>query len=270
MTTPKFIYGTAWKKEQTTLRVLTAWQAGFRAFDTACQPKHYREDLVGDALVQLMAEGNSRSDFYLQTKFTPVSGQDEQTIPYNPSLPLSQQVEASFKDSQKNLHTDYVDALILHSPISPFEHTLEAWQAMENIHYAGSAKQLGISNCYDFNLFKHLYKTVEVKPSIVQNRFYAKTDYDKNLRTFCLAQGIEYQSFWTLTANPHILEHATLMWLTRRLRKTPAQILFRYLIQRGVTPLTGTCDQEHMQEDLAVFEFELSEDDLSSIDAVLN
>ena len=88
-----FLYGTAWKKERTTDLVLQAVLAGFRGIDTACQPKHYREDLVGAALKRLAEEhGVRRDSLWLQTKYTPVSGQDPADIPYDPSLPPPQQV----------------------------------------------------------------------------------------------------------------------------------------------------------------------------------
>lgn len=269
MVKPAIIYGTAWKKERTVELVLNAWQAGFRAFDTACQPKHYREDLVGDALAAVIAMGTRREDFYLQTKYTPVTGQDAATIPYDVALPLAEQVAASFAVSQKNLRAGYVDGFILHSPLSTLDATLQAWGAMELICTNGMAIQLGISNCYDFAFFKELFSKAVVKPKILQNRFYAKTHFDKELRCFCLEQGIAYQSFWSLTANPHILEDATLFLLCRRFRKTPAQVFFRYLTQRNITPLSGTTDLQHMQEDLNIFDFELSEEELFAIDRLL-
>ncbi|HMW73110.1 MAG TPA: aldo/keto reductase, partial [Cellvibrionaceae bacterium] len=171
------IYGTAWKKERTVALVLSAWQAGFRAFDTACQPKHYREDLVGEALGQIQHTGVARKDFYLQTKFTPSTGQDAASIPYNRALPVAQQVAQSFVVSLQNLRTDYVDGLILHSPLHTLEETLNAWRALERIYESGAARRLGISNCYDLDFFKQLYAQAAVKPSIVQNRFYTKTAF---------------------------------------------------------------------------------------------
>jgi diketogulonate reductase-like aldo/keto reductase len=265
----RIIYGTAWKKERTTELVLAAWQAGFRAFDTACQPKHYREDLVGEALVNIMQAGAEREDFYLQTKFTPISGQDAASIPYNPASPVAEQIAQSFAVSQKNLHTTYLNALILHSPLASLDATLDAWRAMEIIFNQEGTQQLGISNCYDVDFFTQLYARVDVKPSILQNRFYAKTGYDTTLRAFCVEHSIRYQSFWSLTANPHVLEQDFIMLLCRRLRKTPAQIFLRYLTARDITPLTGTCDTQHMQDDLSIFEFELSADELAAIDHLL-
>ncbi len=267
------IYGTAWKKERTTELVKLAWQNGFRAFDTACQPKHYREDLVGEAIKQIITSGTAREDIYLQTKFTPVNGQDPTTIPYDPQLSLSEQVHASFAVSQKNLHSDYpggyIDGLLLHSPISPLQSTMEAWRALEDICEAGGAKRIGISNCYDIALFEYLFEQARIKPSILQNRFYQESGYDKALRQFCVQNNVQYQSFWTLTANPHILAHSSVISLSKQMNRSPAQILFRYLHQRSVTPLTGTSSQEHMREDLAISEFSLDDAALNILDNLL-
>jgi diketogulonate reductase-like aldo/keto reductase len=73
----KMIYGTAWKQEKTSEYVIQAINSGFRAIDTACQPKHYNEPGVGDALRYLYTENLiQRHDLFLQTKFTSIHGQD--------------------------------------------------------------------------------------------------------------------------------------------------------------------------------------------------
>src|SRR5206468_9327018 len=88
---PAFIYGTAWKKDATAGLVKTAVNTGFKAIDTANQPKHYQEPLVGDAVKSLAAEGVSRESLWMQTKFTPINGQDHR-VPYDPHAPLQSQV----------------------------------------------------------------------------------------------------------------------------------------------------------------------------------
>jgi diketogulonate reductase-like aldo/keto reductase len=263
------IYGTAWKKDRTTERVLKAWLAGFRAFDTACQPNHYREDLVGQAVTELRRLGIKRDDFYLQTKFTPVGGQNPQDIPYDPQASLAEQVMQSFKVSLQNLRVEYLDALILHAPLATADLTLEAWRELEMIQMAGGARKLGISNCYDPDILKELYRQAKIKPAIVQNRFYIKSGYDMEIRRWCRDYNITYQSFWTLTANARLLRHEDVQAICTALNKTPAQILFRYLHQKGVTPLTGTTNPQHMQEDLAITEFALSDDEEQRIDNLL-
>ncbi len=266
---PKIIYGTAWKKEKTAELVVKAIKHGFRAIDTACQPKHYFEPGVGQALKELSAAGISREQLFLQTKFTPLSGQDPNNVPYDPSATLHEQVMQSFATSQSNLGTDYVDSLVLHSPLSTHTATMEAWRAMETLYENTKVKQLGISNCYDLALMQKIYQDATIKPSVLQNRFYKETGFDKALRKWCLENNVAYQSFWTLTANPGLLQSATIVGIASSINKTPAQVLFRYLTQVGVTPLTGTCSDGHMREDLAIFTFALSEEDVNKVNDLL-
>jgi diketogulonate reductase-like aldo/keto reductase len=256
---PCIIYGSAWKKQQTAALVEQALLTGFRGFDTACQPKHYHEAGVGEGLQAGFRSGLHRSDIFLQTKFTPLNGHDPQQIPYRIDAGLSDQVAESFQVSLQNLQTDYVDSLLLHSPLPNREDFLEVWRAMERLRQAGGVKQLGVSNCYDVKQLQMLYQAAEIKPAVIQNRFYAETGYDKDIRVFCRENQIIYQSFWTLTANPHILSAKIIQSLAKKYSRSNAQIFFRFLTQIGVIPLTGTKDAQHMQEDLAIFEFELSD-----------
>ena len=266
---PRILYGTAWKKERTSALVMQAFYAGFRGIDTACQPKHYNEPGVGEALLRLQEQGVPRSEFYLQTKFTPLTGQDPDHVPYDATAPLPDQVAQSFAVSCRNLHTDQLDGLILHSPLSTPAQTVTAWRALEDIQLQGGTKQLGISNCYDLRMLQTLYQQARVKPALVQNRFYSATGYDTVLRAWCRERGILYQSFWTLTANPHLLEHPTLAAIARRHRKTPAQVLFGFLGQQGVVPLTGTTSALHMREDLASFDDPLGSYEIDSLEQLL-
>ena len=266
---PKLIYGTAWKQERTAALVERAISLGFRGIDTACQPKHYYEAGVGEGIAACVKRGLvSRPDLYLQTKFTSVDGQDPNRIPYNPKASLGEQVNQSFKVSLKNLGTAYLDCLVLHSPLAQLQQTFEVWQAMEGLVDNGGVKQLGISNCYDLKTLENVCANAKVKPAVIQNRFYAKTGYDRSIREFCGQQGIIYQSFWTLTANPSVLAHAKLQSLATKYGRSPAQVFFRYLTQIGIVPLTGTTSEQHMQDDLAIFGFELNPEDCAVIEAL--
>ena len=179
-------------------------------------------------------------------------------------------MSASFETSTKNLQTDYVDSLVLHSPLAPHVLLMKVWNAMEHIQKAGGARQLGISNCYHTEVMRSLYADADVKPAVVQNRFYRETGYDAHLRQWCANHGVIYQSFWTLTANPHILASHTVRAIARKYHKTEAQIFFRYLSQSGIVPLTGTSSEQHMKEDLDIFDFELSSEDKKNIHLLLN
>ena len=267
---PRIIYGTAWKKDRTADLVEKAIQAGFRGIDTACQPKHYNEPLVGAALQRIKEHGIEREALFLQTKFTPLSGQDPRQGPYDENSPIELQVSQSFEASIKNLQTEYVDSLVLHSPMAPHTLLMKVWNAMENIQKTGGARQLGISNCYHTEVIRSLYADANVKPAVLQNRFYQETGYDANLRHWCTHHGVIYQSFWTLTANPHVLASNAVRTIAQKHKKTEAQIFFRYLSHSGIVPLTGTTSEQHMKEDLSIFEFELSSEDLKNMSLLLN
>ncbi len=266
---PRIIYGTAWKKDRTAALVEQAINLGFRGIDTACQPKHYNEAGVGDGLAACQELGIERSELYLQSKFTPLTGQDPEQVPYDAKASLGEQVAQSFQTSLKNLQTTYLDCLILHSPLANQQKTEEVWQAMEHIFDNGGVKQLGISNCYDLQQLKLLYRNAKVKPAVIQNRFYDETQYDHNIRDFCQQQRIIYQSFWTLTANPKILAHSTLQTLAGKYQRSAAQVFFRYLNQINIIPLTGTTSETHMREDLAIIDFELTAEECHAVGKLL-
>ncbi len=269
MRSPPILYGTAWKKAATAPLVETAIRLGFRGVDTACQPRHYNEAGVGAGVAACLNSGLARADLYLQTKFTALSGQDPATIPYDPKAPLARQVAQSLAVSLHNLQTDYLDGLILHSPLASADDTLQVWRAFEQLVDTGAVRQLGISNCYRLETLEALWLAARVKPAVIQNRFHAETRYDREIRAFCRAQQLSYQSFWTLTANPQLLAHAAVSALSSKYGRTPAQILFRYLTQKDIVPLSGTRSALHMREDLAIFEFELDDGDCSALTAIL-
>ena len=203
---PSILYGTAWKKDRTASLVEQAIRAGFRGVDTACQPKHYHEPGVGEALARVIQDGVvKREDVFLQTKFTPIGGQDPKNIPYDPQSDIPTQVRTSFATSLRNLQTTYLDSLVLHSPMRTVEETLTVWHTFEEFHRAGQVRFLGLSNTYSLRVLQAVYDAADVKPTFLQNRFYAESGYDVDIRRYCREKGIHYQSFWTLTANPHIV-----------------------------------------------------------------
>jgi len=266
---PCMIYGTAWKKERTADLVALALENGFRGIDTACQPKHYEEALVGEGCEHFYAKGGKREDLFIQTKFTPRDGQDPLKIPYDPNASLEEQIITSWEVSKQNLHTNYLDSLLLHSPLFPYSNLHTAWKIFESLYDEGEVRHIGISNCYDLSLLQRLYEDAHIKPSIVQNRFYADVHYDKTLRAWANEKGILYQSFWTLSANPHILHSSILKGIAQQYRKSAEQIFYRYVSQKGIIPLNGTTSSSHMKEDLSIFEFALSPEEIASIDTLL-
>jgi diketogulonate reductase-like aldo/keto reductase len=267
--TPAFIYGTAWKKDATARLVRAAVEAGFDAIDTANQPKHYQESLVGEALAGLAAEGVPRDRFFLQTKFTPLSGQDHR-VPYDPQAPPYEQVRQSFQSSLQHLKTGYLDSYLLHGPYSYpglVAEDWEVWQALEEIHRSGGARMIGISNVNALQLAL-LIEHAQIKPMAVQNRCFASRGWDRQVREICRANGIVYQGFSLLTANPDVLRHAHVVSIAARLNVGPEQVVFRFAMDVGMVPLTGTTNPEHMRADLAVDEIRLTPDEVRLIERI--
>ncbi len=263
---PKILYGTAWKEEATGALIQVAVTAGYRAIDTANQKRHYREDYVGEALVELKSSGVARENLFLQSKYTYQAGQDHR-LPYDPRADFGTQVRSSFAGSLKNLHTDYLDSYLLHGPRSGHGMTdadWEVWAAMEDLQESGQARMIGVSNVGLHHLTE-LCEKARIKPSTVQNRCYAVRGWDSEVREYCLDHQIAYQGFSLLTANPHVVGDTRVLAIARRLKVTPAQVIFRFAMQIGIHPLTGTTDTQHMQEDLEVIHFELSAEDVRVI-----
>jgi len=266
---PSFMYGTAWKKAATTQLVQQAVAAGFTAIDTANQLVHYEEALVGEALLALATQGIGRDRLFLQTKFTPVSGQDHRT-PYDPKADLTTQVKQSFDSSLAHLHTDYLDSYVLHGPYSRYglgASDWEVWAAIEGLYEAGQAKMIGISNVSAQQLTL-LCERAKHKPMVVQNRCYAAFGWDKDVREICRAQGIIYQGFSLLTANRDVLADPAVRAIAARLGASVTQVIFRFAMQIGMLPLTGTTDPQHMKDDLQAEQFTLTPDDLRQIETI--
>lgn len=267
---PRFLYGTAWKEDQTQPLTELAVQQGFRGIDTANQRRHYDEAAVGCAIAASIAQGRvKREDLFLQTKFTSRRGQDHR-LPYDPAAPISTQVEQSFASSLAHLGVERIDSYVLHGPSGPVGLNADdwaAWRAMEALHDTGRARLLGISNV-TLEQLQRLWQEARVRPRFVQNRCYAELGWDRRVREFCAAHEMVYQGFSLLTANYDLVTGATVTEIAARYRRTIPQIVFRFALDVGMIPLTGTTRAEHMQADLEVFDFHLEPDDVERIETL--
>jgi diketogulonate reductase-like aldo/keto reductase len=256
---PTLMYGTAWKEERTPALVELALRAGFRGIDTANQRRHYFEAGVGQALAAAYRDGIvTRSDLFLQTKFTYRPGQDHR-LPYDPTASLSIQVAQSMTSSLEHLGTDYVNSYLLHGPASNYgwsEADAEVWQAMKKERDDSRTRLLGVSNV-SLRHLEQMEATRSELPAFVQNRCFARLGWDHDVRAFCRERGVTYQGFSLLTANLEILHHDFIAALAMRANATPAQILFAFAGAIGMLPLTGTSSEQHMKQDLASSALEL-------------
>lgn len=266
---PSFVYGTAWKKEATTGLVIQAVETGYRAIDTANQLIHYDEARVGEALLALANKGIARDQLFLQTKFTPVNGQDHR-LPYDVNEPVGTQVRQSFESSLAHLHTDHLDSYVLHGPyygrgLGPED--WEVWAAMEQLYESRRTRMIGISNVTAEQLAL-LCAKAKHKPMVVQNRCYAAFGWDRAVREICRAHRIIYQGFSLLTANREVFIEPDVRAMAAKYGMGLAQLVFRFAMQVGMIPLTGTTNRQHMEEDLASDQFTLSTQDLERIETI--
>jgi diketogulonate reductase-like aldo/keto reductase len=267
---PRFLYGTAWKEDNTQNLTERALQQGFRGVDTANQRRHYDEAAVGQAIAASVQRGLAdRDQLFLQTKFTFRRGQDNRS-PYDPKAPIPIQVEQSFASSLAHLGTEVIDSYLLHGPtqrVGLAKADWEAWRAMEAIHDSGRARLLGVSN-FTLEQLQRLCEQARIRPRFVQNRCYAVRGWDRRVREFCAANQMVYQGFSLLTANREVMASSELARIAGRHGRTVSQIVFRFALDVGILPLTGTSNAAHMRADLEVFEFRLDAGEVERIEGL--
>jgi len=203
----------------------------------------------------------------VQTKFTYVESQDSR-LPYDPRAAFPTQVRQSFDSSLQ--HLGHIDSYLLHGPRTRRGLTdadVEVWRTMEQLQREGRVRFIGVSNVTADQLTL-LCNLAEVKPSFVQNRCFASLGWDRETRKVCELQGVKYQGFSLLTANVAELATPQIRQIAAAHCASVAQVIFRFAMQLGMICLTGTTNPQHMRNDLAVSEFELSDDEVATIEQI--
>jgi len=269
MPASKIIYGTAWKTTETTSLVIKAVTQGFRAIDTAGQLKHYREDLVGEALRILYSQhGFKREDLWLQTKYTPIESQDpERPIPYDPNASITDQIQSSFQKSLSNLGTNQLDSYIMHDMLDTKEQNIEAWDALTSLKKEAKVKLIGVSNIEDLALLKQLHERNLI--DVVQNPWYIENGWDQAISAFCVANNIMYQAFGTIRLSPQLVNHPTVQGIANSKRCSREQVVLRFVQLKGLIPLSGTKSDQHMKDDLQVEHVNISIQEYQSLEEAL-
>jgi diketogulonate reductase-like aldo/keto reductase len=261
------MYGTAWKEDRTKALVLEAIAAGFRAFDTANQRKHYVEEEVGAGVRTAIASGTvTQGDLFLQTKFTYQRGQDHR-LPYDPGRDLTTQVRQSIASSLEHLGVTRIDSYLLHGPSRSDglgQPDWETWRAMEDAVDEGMVGLLGISNV-SVDQLDALLGVARIRPVFVQNRCLARARWDAEVRALCHTQNVVYQAFSLLSGNRQALLKPRVTEIARHYNKTVPQVVFRFAVQLGMLPLTGTKDGAHMRHNLDIFDFTLTRDETETM-----
>jgi len=173
-----------------------------------------------------------------------------------PNATIEDQVHASVKSSLRNLQTDYIDAVLVHNfraKLQPYNDTMQAWKVLEDYVDRGVIRQLGIVSVHDKDYLTKLHDEMRIKPSIIQNRFHSNRGYDTELRSSFKEWGMANQLFWILTgsAGGRVRKNGVVKGIAETMGGVSPQILlYSFTMKLGGSPLIGTQNIGHMQEDV--------------------
>ncbi|WP_323708659.1 aldo/keto reductase [Mammaliicoccus sciuri] len=225
--------------------------SGYRHIDTA--QTYHNEEKVGQGIKEgLEAAGLNREDLFITTKLWMTDYGREN-------------VQSAYEASLKRLGLDYVDLYLIHWPGQDKDLITETWKTMENLYNEGKIKNIGVSNFHVHHL-EELLQEASIKPVINQIECHPYLT-QKELRAYLEAQKIVAQS-WSPLMNGQILEDEVVKEIANELGKTPAQVIIRWNIDENIVVIPKSVTPSRIEENLNVFDFELSEDQLSRLNAL--
>jgi 2,5-diketo-D-gluconate reductase A len=235
--------------DQTAKTVLNAFEVGYRHIDTA--QMYENESGVGEAIA---ASGIPREDLYITTKL-------------NNSYHRPDDARRSLDESLSRLGLDHVDLFLIHWPL-PTRYDgdfVTTWRTMTEFVEDGRATSVGVSNFEPHHLDRIISETgvVPVLNQVEVHPFFG----NEEVRAACARHDVAVEA-WAPIARGKVAEDATITGIADRLGRTPAQVALRWHVQRGDIVFPKTVTPERMQENFDIFDFELSDDDLSTITAL--
>ncbi|WP_438317110.1 aldo/keto reductase [Sporosarcina sp. FA9] len=246
---PQLGYG-VWKipDDEAEHTVQKAMDAGYRLIDTA---KIYKNEVgVGKAIA---ATNVPRAELFITTKL------------WNADQGYETALKA-FDESLEKLGLDYVDLYLIHWPTPMFDMYVESYKALETIYKDGRAKAIGVCN-FDIEHLQRIMDECEIIPAVNQIEYHPYLQQTE-LKKFCTEHGILIEAYSPLMNGTKVLEDPVIQELAKQHSKTPAQIILRWHLQTDVVPIPKTVTPSRMDENLNVFDFELSEEDLNKIAAL--
>lgn len=226
--------------------VLAALNSGVRLIDTA--HIYGNEEMVGEAV---RSSGIPREEIFVITKLYPNQFSNPET---------------AIDEAIKKLDIGYIDMLLLHHP---GEGDVEAYHAMEKAVADGKVRSIGLSNWYIEELEQFLPQ-VNITPALVQNEihpYYQENDVIPYIQSL----GIVVQGWYPLGGRGHtaeLLGNEVISEIAANHRKSSAQVILRWNLQKGVVIIPGSSNPEHIQENTELFDFELNEDEMKRINAL--
>jgi diketogulonate reductase-like aldo/keto reductase len=246
---PKLGFG-VWKvpDEEAESAVGQAINAGYRLIDTA---KIYRNEIgVGKALATTKVP---REDLFITTKLWNADQGYESTL-------------KAFDESLEKLGLDYVDRYLIHWPTPEYDQYVETYKALETIYKEGRAKAIGVCN-FDIEHLQRILDECEVVPSVNQVECHPYLQ-QQELKEFCKEHGIVLEAYSPLMNGTKVLHDPVIREIASEHDKTPAQVILRWHLQSDVIAIPKTVTPSRMDENIDVFDFELSTADLDKIAAL--
>lgn len=231
-------------KEDTKRCVLDAIKTGYRAIDTA--QSYFNESEVGDAIKECDIP---REELFITTKIWIDNYGYEKC-------------KKSVEESLKKLKTDYIDLVLLHQPFSDY---YGAYKALEDLYHEGKIKAIGVSNFYPDRLADICLFERDVIPAVNQvetNPFNQQIKAQENMEKY----GVKIEAWAPFGEGKQgMFTNETLVNIGKKYNKSAAQVILRWLIQRGVIIACKSTHIERMEENFNVFDFELSKEDMEAI-----
>lgn len=223
--------------------VVEAIQIGYRLIDTAASYRN--EEAVGRAIKR---SGVPREELFITTKLWIQRDGYEGTM-------------KAFENSLRRLQLDYIDLYLIHQP---FGDVYGEWRAMEKLYQQGKVRAIGVSNFYPDRIMDLMMHN-EIPPAVNQieiNPFYQQIEavkflQDNNIQAEAWAPFAEGRN--------NIFQNELLLSIAEKYQKTVAQVILRWLLQRGIVAIPKTVRKERMIENISIFDFELSKEDMEAI-----
>lgn len=229
--------------EEAKKSVATALKNGYRLIDTA--QAYLNETAVGEAIKE---SGIPREEIFITTKVWVQDYSYEKTI---------KAVELSLE----RLGVEYIDLMLLHQPIGDY---INAWKALEKLYKEGKLRAIGMANCYP-HVIADLCMTFEIKPMINQVELHPFFQQQLNLDTM-KEYGVIPEAWGPFNEGKrNFFTDPILTAIGKKYNKTAAQVALRWNIQRGVIVIPKSVREERMQQNIDVFDFELSQEDMDQI-----
>ncbi|MNZ38756.1 putative oxidoreductase YtbE [compost metagenome] len=229
--------------------VKSAIAHGYRSIDTAAI--YQNETGVGQAIKEALQDNNlSREELFVTSKVWTADMGYEETI-------------AAYEASLAKLGLEYLDLYLIHWPVKG--NYKETWRALETLYKEGRVKAIGVSN-FQIHHLEDVMKDAEIKPMVNQVELHPYLS-QQALLSFCQEQGIQLEA-WSPLMQGQLLDQPVLKQIAAKHGKSVTQVIIRWDLQRGIITIPKSTKEHRIIENVDVFDFQLTEEDMNLINAL--